>query len=257
MSITRLQQARQMYAMGQRVSRAFGGVMGDDGRRQYGGGSDMGQVSTYNSSTGTGFKAGPGTGGYQGGTQGGMGDADRDGPTDQNPYDKGKEEFKKIAEQQKEDYLTGVGQSQLQHLYDTGVSKINAPFNLPSPFTTVLNIAKPIRDFGLRKNIDYFKGLSQTKYPQTLQGYKDYMKDRLGGKITASGNTHPNYYTDSQGNYILRDGGGGGEGIMDVVVDETADDTTTTDDFFSRYLQNQPEDVRKEIEARMQNYYTV
>ena len=44
--------------------------------------------------------------------------------------------------------------------------------------------------------------------------------------------------------------------IMDVVVDETADDTTT-DDFFSRYLQNQPEDVRKEIEARMQNYYTV
>ena len=45
---------------------AFGGIMGRDGRRQYGGGSDMGTVSTYDSSTKKGQKAGPGTGGYQG-----------------------------------------------------------------------------------------------------------------------------------------------------------------------------------------------
>jgi hypothetical protein len=56
--------------------------------------------------------------------------------------------------------------------------------------------------------------------------------------------------------------------IMDVAVNDTTDDgtddgtddtsdTTTDVDFFSRYLQNQPEDIRKEIEARMKNYYTV
>jgi len=126
-------------------------------------------------------------------------------------------------------YLTGVGQSQLENLYKTGVSKINAPFNLPSFFTTGLNVLKPVRDFTLRKNIDYFKGLDQTKYPKTLQGYKDYMKNRLAGYTDAAGNTHPDYYMDSQGNYISRDGGDGGGGIMDVNVDETVDDTTTDD----------------------------
>ena len=39
MSITRLQQARRMYAMGQRVAKAFGGVINSDGRRMYGVGS--------------------------------------------------------------------------------------------------------------------------------------------------------------------------------------------------------------------------
>ena len=44
---------------------------------------------------------GPGTGGYQGGTPGRGGDADRDGPTPTNPYDKGKKEFQKTREEQK------------------------------------------------------------------------------------------------------------------------------------------------------------
>ena len=92
---------------------AFGGIMGRDGRRQYGGGSDMGQVSTYDSSTNTGRKAGPGTGGYQGGTKGGSGDADRDGPTDRNPYDKGKKEFKKIREEQKQKVIDNLKASEI------------------------------------------------------------------------------------------------------------------------------------------------
>jgi hypothetical protein len=48
---------------------AFGGIMGRDGRRQYGGGSDMGQVADSKGNVG------PGTGGYQGGPKGGYGDA--------------------------------------------------------------------------------------------------------------------------------------------------------------------------------------
>jgi len=52
-----------------RQEAAFGGTMGRDGRRQYGGGSDMGQVADSSGNTG------PGTGGYQGGPPGGYGDA--------------------------------------------------------------------------------------------------------------------------------------------------------------------------------------
>ena len=52
-----------------RTKAAFGGIMGRDGRRQYGGGSDMGSVADSDGNVG------PGTGGYQGGPQGGYGDA--------------------------------------------------------------------------------------------------------------------------------------------------------------------------------------
>jgi len=72
MSITRLQQARQMYALGQRVSKAFGGVMGMDGRRQYGGGSDAGKDGGYGYQGGGTNTAGvsgtgPASSGYGGG----------------------------------------------------------------------------------------------------------------------------------------------------------------------------------------------
>ena len=56
-------------AISYRQQAAFGGIMGRDGRRMYGGGSDMGSVGTSSRA------AGPGTGGYQGGPQGGYGDA--------------------------------------------------------------------------------------------------------------------------------------------------------------------------------------
>ena len=56
-------------AISYRQQAAFGGIMGRDGRRMYGGGSDMGSVADSQGNVG------PGTGGYQGGPQGGMGDA--------------------------------------------------------------------------------------------------------------------------------------------------------------------------------------
>ena len=71
MSITRLQQARQMYAMGQRVAKAFGGVMNFDGRRQYGGGSDAGKDGGYGyqgGGTNTAGDKGPASAGYGGGS---------------------------------------------------------------------------------------------------------------------------------------------------------------------------------------------
>ena len=51
----------------------------------------------------------------------------------------------------------------------------------------------PFRNKGLRKNIDYFLELKSRnpnlKYEDTLEGYKQYMSDRLSGAIDASGNT--------------------------------------------------------------------
>jgi len=94
--ITALNKIRRQQA-------AFGGIMGRDGRRQYGGGSDMGQVADSQGRTG------PGTGGYQGGPKGGMGDAGRTGPTAKNPYDKTPEQFKQIREKEKAKYEKQFG----------------------------------------------------------------------------------------------------------------------------------------------------
>jgi hypothetical protein len=66
---------------------AFGGIMGADGRRQYGGGSDMGSVADSKGNVG------PGTGGYQGGPQGGYGDAGRDDNPSGDRYRESRQEF--------------------------------------------------------------------------------------------------------------------------------------------------------------------
>ena len=75
MAITNAQQYQQILQK-MREAKAFGGVMGLDGRRQYGGGSDMGQVADSSGNVG------PGTGGYQGGPPGGYGDAGNNGNSD-------------------------------------------------------------------------------------------------------------------------------------------------------------------------------
>ena len=60
------------------------------------------------------------------------------------------------------------------------------------PVSMLLNIAAKPRQKGLEKNIAYFEGLKSRgrldKYALSPAGYTRYMKDRLGGKITASGN---------------------------------------------------------------------
>jgi len=68
------------------------------------------------------------------------------------------------------DVNTNVGITDLERLKDEGVPKINAPGFLSAG----LNIAKPLRDIMLAKNIARYE--RTTTGPYTLQGYKDYMK---------------------------------------------------------------------------------
>jgi hypothetical protein len=106
----------------------------------------------------------------------------------------------------------GVGESRLESLYKTGVPKSN----LPGFLGLGLNAISPFRDFTLRKNIDYFEGLKSRNrlqnYPQTLEGYTQYMKDRSAGTIDAAGNPVSRFDDDSDNsNFIpVYDGEGGG-----------------------------------------------
>jgi hypothetical protein len=77
-----------------------------------------------------------------------------------------------------------MGKSKLKSLYRTGVPKSN----LPGILGLGLNATKKLRDFTLRKNIEYFEDLSTSKYPKTLEGYTQYMQDRSADLIDAAGN---------------------------------------------------------------------
>ena len=176
MAITNAQQYKQILQK-EREEKAFGGLMGIDGRKAYVGGS-------Y-SEVKSGPQAGKEKGTYQGGS-GVAGSAESKGMGGSgNQYDGGGGygDAKVDYGTAQQDYLTGVTPT-LDDLKKAGVPKSNIPY-----LGTYLNMAAPFRNKILEKNIDYFTGLSQTKYPQTVQGYKDYMADRLAGKITATGNT--------------------------------------------------------------------
>ena len=70
------------------------------------------------------------------------------------------------------------------------------PFGVPGG--QVMNVLKPFRDRLLGFNIDYFSNLKNrsqddpnrniNNYERSAAGYKQYMADRLAGKIDASGN---------------------------------------------------------------------
>ena len=74
-----------------RQQAAFGGIMGRDGRRKYGGGSDYSQVADSSD------KKGPGTGGYQGGPLGGYGDAGSSNNPSGERYTSSKREFQQAV----------------------------------------------------------------------------------------------------------------------------------------------------------------
>ena len=78
-------------AISYRQQAAFGGIMGRDGRRMYGGGSDMGSVADSQGNVG------PGTGGYQGGPQGGYGDAGRDDNPSGDRYRSSRREYQQAV----------------------------------------------------------------------------------------------------------------------------------------------------------------
>jgi len=289
MSITRLQQARQMYAMGQRVAKAFGGVMGFDGRRQYGGGSDMGASGGYGYQGGSTNKAGKaGTGpassgnSFSGGDGGGGDPGGYKSPSNPTGTLTG-DDYRRS----RRDFDVGIAGGYAKDSgnmfvgpmpYGTTIDpynqfrsyrpKVRLPKFTPTGFLADTFFRKPIQkfaDFTAEKNRNYFMDevvragripglnygtVSEMTNEELEAAYKDYLSDRLNNKTDAYGNPNPGY-----------DGGGEGanQGIATLYNYNMFDDTeeNANDPFVSRYLQNQPDDIREAIETKMQNYYTV
>ena len=277
MAITNLQQARQMYAMGQRVAKTF-----DGSRPGYGGGADMGTVADSSGSVG------PGLGGYQGGGDGkggkagGPGDGPDDRSSDLQTYNT-KKATGKLGRQDANQMTSTVfyGKPTFNNPYGMIDIGYQGPLNtreqalkafldyrpeVKTPPLGILAFLKgPLQSFSnftTAKNRKYFQdviragkipGLSFDMTQQQFEkAYQDYMSDRLSGKIDAMGNPNPAYNRDEPNQGI--------ESVYNYnMFDEnnTVGDNASTDLFVSRFLQNQPENVRSDIESRMQNYYTV
>ena len=232
MSITRLQQARQMYAMGQRVGRiAFGGGGSQgDGGYQGGGRDDKGSVSgsapgagsAHNSNTSSGadnrssdtqqynhYEAISQNTGVDnnplrpsGIEPGFIKPGDIDGLT-LRPY-----------EQQRVDFL------------NTPYKPVNIPPFIPGS-TLINTVGNFIGGIGAKKNRQFFADNVAGKYGfgYGMDAYKDYMRRRSAGEVGAYGNENM--------------GQSGGGGIMDVynnTTDDTTDDTTTEDELLLRFL---------------------
>jgi len=162
-------------------------------------------------------------------------------------------------------------ETKLQNFYNTR-PKVNIPnFGLSGMFLNLFNkgVNSPIQkfaDFSAKGNRSFFEdviragkipglnfGTVADMTPEQLENaYGSYMDNRMSGATDAYGNPIGNQ--EEQGiptiplQYAMSPNGSGeAEGI----------ETVASDPFVSRYLQNQPEDIRAEIESRMQNYYTV
>ena len=98
----------------------------------------------------------------------------------------------------------------LNTLYRTGVPESN----FPGVIGMGMNLTKPLRDRTLRVNIDYFRGLEnidRSMYPETVEGYTQYMKDRSAGVIDAAGNPKTRFDDDdSKSDFIPIDTAGDG-----------------------------------------------
>ena len=267
MSITRLQQARQMYAMGQRVGRiAFGGggsYSSQGGYQGQGGAATGGATGSNAGGEGTGTDGQGGTGGPN--------------PEDNHPFNTGpvqtvtpmdvKEQYNLGVTsppvgtpQYNQPDFTKVGPGSTQ--YNNYIDKLNlkgATYNPPDIpfFVPGSTLIKTLGSFGFNKNKDFSEKNVAGKYGYGygLKDFEKYMGDRTSGKVGAYGNE--NMGQDAINARAAQ--GDSTQGVMNIDVSDMTDDTTddtTTDDFVSRFLQNQPDDIREAIEARMQNYYT-
>jgi hypothetical protein len=277
MSITRLQQARQMYAMGQRVAKTL------DGSRPGYRGSDMATVGTSSRAANTSAKNTSGAD-YGGGNQGGGGSGS-DGQGNDYSNMTGQD-----IRNARRDFDVGVAGGYAKDSgnmfigpmpYGTTIDpyqqfrsnrpKVNIPnFGLSGMFLNLFNkgVNSPIQkfaDFSAEKNRNYFMDevvragkipdldygtVSEMTNEELEAAYKNYLSDRLNNKTDAYGNPNPGY----------DDGGeGANQGIATLYNYNMFDDTeeNANDPFASRFLQNQPDDIREGIESRMQNYYTV
>ena len=247
MSITRLQQARQMYAMGQRVGRiAFGGGGSYSSQGGYQGGGDGKGGKAGGAGTGTDNKGS--TGGnndnpFSSGYQGAVNQTKTATPMDvKEQYAVGNDITLGAPISPPDFTKVGLGST----MDDNRIKALNLagstykPFNIPPfvPGGMVLNtVGNFIGGIGAKKNRQFFADNVAGKYGfgYGIDAYNDYMRQRMAGEVGAYGN-------ENMGQNAIdaraRDGGGGG--IMDVYTDNTTDDTTdnttTEDELLLRFL---------------------
>jgi hypothetical protein len=110
-------------------------------------------------------------------------------------------------------FLAANPPATLTALRQRGVGSV--PFGVPG--SSFFNAIRGFRDYTLGKNIDYFSDLKNRAivrgrdprakrgidfYERSADGYKEYMKDRLAGKIDAAGNLKSGFMRDAQGNIM-------------------------------------------------------
>ena len=280
MSITRLQQARQMYAMGQRVGRiAFGGGGSQD---RHGGGYQGSRASKSSNSPGH-----PGNRTTSPSTNRATSGGDPGGNKNPTP-----------VTSQNIDNITLTGDDYRKHArkFDVGVAggyakdsgnmfvgpmpygttidpyqkfrsnrpKVNIPnLGLSGMFLNLFNkgVNSPIQKFAnftTAKNRNYFMDevvragkipglnygtVSEMTNDELEAAYKGYLSDRLSGA------------TDAYGNPLNQGGGeGANQGIATLYNNNMFDDTETenaNDPFVSRFLQNRTPEERADIETNI------
>ena len=105
----------------------------------------------------------------------------------------------RIQDEQQQEFVNKrikdlVDKQQEEKAFEPYESLIIRDSGLPGLGGMVMNALKGPREFTLNKNIDYFRGLKlrgrldDPRYSANAQGYKNYMSDRLAGKIDAAGN---------------------------------------------------------------------
>ena len=113
----------------------------------------------------------------------------------------------------REEFLRANPPATLTALRQQGVGTL--PFGFPG--SSLFNLTRRFRDYTLGKNIDYFSDLKNRAivrgrdprakrgidfYERSADGYKEYMRDRLAGKIDAAGNLKVGFMRDADGNII-------------------------------------------------------
>ena len=260
MSITRLQQARQMYAMGQRVAKTL------DGSRPGYRGSDMATVSAPGQNTAQQGTQDTSGADYGGGNQGGQTSTTDDRSSDTQQYN----HYEAISKN------TGVDNNPLRpsgiepgfikpgdidgltiRPYEQrGIDFLgtdNTPKYVPASLKFLANFNnKPNRDYFYNNVIGAGKipGISRSMNAKDLeQAYEDYMNNRMAGKTDAAGNPTQGFsYGDDglTGNFIDDSDDSQNNGIMTVAnntTDDTTDDTNEDGSLILRYLHDYPNEV--------------
>ena len=257
----RLQQARQMYAMGQRVAKTL------DGSRPGYRGSDMAEVGTDGVQGGVGSNMGAkNTSGadYGGGNQGGGGSgSDGQGNDYSNMTGNDIRTAARAFEVGVDPAYSVVSDKPYGKFRDFRPEMPNIPFGIGDLFMRMVNpggkgALQMFSDFSANKNRNYFMDevVRAGKIPGLSYGtvkdmtgeeletaYKDYMSNRLSGS------------TDAYGNPIGGQDNSGITSIYDARPYQMTQNTEVEDPvqnlFASRFLQNRTPGEREAIEANM------